>query len=97
MFHVIFLPLLTAIALLLSMRRRKMKSELIIFSSCKMLHILMILQEVSETAIYSVSMMNRDTSVCLIEHQYTDSPAIFIRNLIVDLQSDLLSAQFTSV
>ena len=57
----------------------------------------MILHEISETAIYSISVMNRDTSICLIEHQYIDSSAIFIRDLIVDLQSDLLSAQSVSV
>ena len=62
-----------------------------------MLYILMILHEVSETAIYSVSVIDRDMSVCLTEHQNTDSLTIFIRDLIVDLQSDLLSAQFMSV
>ena len=93
----IFSSLLITITLLLSMRREKIKSESIIFSSCKMSCILIILQKVSETAIYSVSVMNKDMSVCLIEYQYTDSLTIFIRNLIVDLQSDLLSAQFTSV
>src|SRR5436190_21337593 len=97
MLHVIFSSLLIAITLLLSMRREKMKLKLIIFSSCKMSHILMILHEVSETVIYSVLVMNRDTSVCLIKCQYTDSPAIFIRDSVVDLQSDLLSAQFMSV
>ena len=57
----------------------------------------MILCEVSETAIYLISVINRDMSVCLIECQYTDSLMIFIRDLIVDLQSDLLSAQSASV
>ena len=42
-------------------------------------------------------MIDRDTSVCLIEHQYTDSLAIFIRNPVVDLQSDLSPAQSASV
>src|SRR5436190_10790958 len=97
MLHVIFSSLLITITLLLSMRREKMKSESIILSSCKMSHILMILHEISETAIYLILMMNRDTLICLIKYQYTDSSTIFIRNSVVDLQSDLLSAQFTSV
>ena len=58
---------------------------------------LMILHEVSEAAIYLVSVVNRDTPVCLIECQYTGPPAIFIRDPVVDLQSDLSPAQSASV
>ena len=51
---------------------------------------------VLKTAIYSVSVVDSETSVYFTECQYTEPPAIIIRNLKIDLQFSISLVQSAS-
>src|SRR6266487_899907 len=87
----IFLPPLTAMLLILSISREKMKFTEMISNFIRMLQIVMIFFVIFEATIYSVSVEDNETSVCFVKHQNIESSAIFMRDSVIDF----LSCKFT--
>src|SRR5881394_564377 len=73
------------------------KSGAIMFSSARISCIGMRFLAVSEAAMYSASSIDRDTLVCLTDHQYSSLSAVFMQDPVVDLQSPISPAQLVSV
>ena len=78
---------LIAIVLVLSINNENVKFSEIILNLWKILQVIIIFFAVSETVMYSVSVVDSKTFVCLINFQWTSVSAIFIRNSVVDFQS----------
>ena len=92
----IFSPPLTAIEPVLSINRGNVKSIEITPNLISIPHVVMTFFAVSEAAIYSASVVDKETPVCLADRQNIGPPAILIRDPVVDLQSVRSAPQFES-
>ena len=71
----------------LSISRENAKFVRITSNFTRMSQIVMIFFAVLKAAIYSVSVEDNEISVCFVEYQNTDLPAILIKDSVVDFLS----------
>src|SRR5436309_469874 len=96
MFQMIFSLSLMTMLFILSISRENAKSAEMISSSTRISQIMMIFFIISEAAIYSASVEDNEISVCFVEYQNTGSPAILIRDSVIDFLSCKFASQSES-